>query len=315
MIVSVVIPLWQHAQVLPRALASVLRQTRPPDEVLVVDDGSTDGGGDLAPGTGVTVCRRPHLGAAAARNHGVGQAAGDWVALLDADDEWEPTFLERTCAMAEGHAGLVAVFTNLRVGPRGRPLLRDVTTTEGIVDDYFKTLLENDGHGISSSSVLVRRRALDAAGGFPEGVRMGEDLDTWARLAWTGRIGYVAECVVTCHLDALPRATGQVQRRAPEYPAFVRTFRGWDASGRIPEHLRAHSLRFVDRVLSDHAMELAHAGRGAEARALLRDEWRQGGGPALYWKARLWSYLPPGLLCRLRSARAALRAAAAGRSR
>ena len=310
MTVSVVIPLWQHAQVLPRALASVLRQTRPPDQVLVVDDGSTDGGGDLARGPGVTVCRRPHRGACAARNHGVAQAAGDWVALLDADDEWEPAFLERTCAMAQEHPDLVAVFTNLRVGRRGRPLLRDVTTTKGVVDDYFETLLENGGHAISSSSVLVRRRALDAAGGFPEGVRVGEDLDTWARLAWTGRIGYVAECLVTCHLDARPRAASRTLR----YPAFLRTFREWDASGRIPEQLRAHSLGFVDHVLSDHAVELAHAGRGAEARALLRDEWRLGGGAALYWKARLWSYLPPGLLCRLRSARAALRAAAAGRS-
>jgi glycosyltransferase involved in cell wall biosynthesis len=305
-IVSVVIPFFEQARELPRALRSVLGQTTPPGEVIVVDDGSIDGDAAQFAGLRVTVCRRPHAGAAAARNHGVDRAAGDWVAFLDADDEWGPQFLEKTCAVAEGRPELVAVFTNVSVDGANRPLLRKVSITTGAVDDYFQTLLENAGLGMSSSSVLVRRDALTAAGGFPDGVLVGEDPDTWARLAWTGPVGYVPECLATYHRDAAFRATTRRRLDAPEPPAFLRTHRVWSDAGRVPERLRRSSRRFANRVLADHAVELTHAGRAQEAEALLLDHWLPGGPAAFYWKARLWAHFPTVLLRWLRTARAAL---------
>jgi glycosyltransferase involved in cell wall biosynthesis len=312
--VTAVIPLYQHAGQVGRALASVLRQTRPPDEILVVDDGSTDGGGEAAravAGPLATVIRRDHAGEGAARNHGVARASSDWVAFLDADDEWRPEFIARTAAVAERRPGLTAVFSNLRLADRDRPLLRRPPATE-TVPDYFALLLANAGGGMSSSSVLVERRTLLDCGGFPEGVRVGADLDTWARLAWSGPVAGLAECLAVCHADAEERATLRARAHAPEPPAFLRTYRAWCETGRIPEPLRQSSARFANRVLAEHAMELAHAGRGDDAAALLRAEWEPGGPRRLYAKARLWSCLPSGVLRRMRAVRAGLRSVHTG---
>jgi hypothetical protein len=233
------------------------------------------------------------------------------VAFLDADDEWHPEFLARTTAVAERRPGVAAVFSNLRLADRDRPLLRRPPATEA-VPDYFALLLANAGAGMSSSSVLVERRTLLDCGGFPEGVRVGADLDTWARLAWSGPVAGLAECLAVCHADAEERATTRARVHAPEPPAFLRTYRAWSEAGRVPEPLRTSSARFANRVLAEHVMELAHAGRGGDGAALLQAEWEPGGPRRLYAKARLWSCLPPALLRRLRAARAARRGAHTG---
>ena len=100
--ISVVIPAWNAEETLARALESVLAQTRPPDEIIVVDDASTDGTVRLAKSyadQGVSfLSLRERRGAAAARNTGIRGAKGRWIAFLDADDEWLPTKLEKQAA-------------------------------------------------------------------------------------------------------------------------------------------------------------------------------------------------------------------------
>ena len=95
--VSVIIPTFDRISVLPRALDSVLAQTRPAGEVIVVDDGSTDGTAELLERDypGVTTIRQSNRGVSAARNAGLAAASGDWIAFLDSDDEWRPQKLER----------------------------------------------------------------------------------------------------------------------------------------------------------------------------------------------------------------------------
>jgi glycosyltransferase involved in cell wall biosynthesis len=314
--ISVVIPLYEQATCVPRAIASVVSQSVPVDEIIVVDDGSTDGGADAAIKAGgqrVTVCSAAHGGEGAARNYGVETASSEWVAFLDADDEWRPDFLEKTGALAKSQPNVVAVFSNMFVPALGRALLRRVPASAHVLDDYFKTLLDNAGAGMSSSSALVRRSALLACGGFPRGVLIGGDLDTWARLAWSGPIGCVPDALATYHTDAPERATVRARERRPDYPAVLTTYGRWLDEGRVPPQLRDSSRRFANHVLAAYAMELAHAGCGQDADRQMREGWRPGGPSHLYLKARLWARLPVRLLRGMRATRQQLRQAWLGR--
>src|SRR6185437_6540351 len=97
--ISVIIPLYNRREEIGRAIASALRQSRAPHEVVVVDDASRDGSADAVAALGDTRIRllrhEQNRGAAAARNTGIEAATGEWIALLDSDDEWEPEKLAR----------------------------------------------------------------------------------------------------------------------------------------------------------------------------------------------------------------------------
>lgn len=121
--VSVVIPAYDAEGFLARAVESVLGQSIPPREILVVDDGSTDGTADVARRLGerIRYLRQENAGPSGARNRGIGAAAGEWVAFLDADDWWLPRRLERGLAVAGRYPGLNWVAGRYRLlHPDGR---------------------------------------------------------------------------------------------------------------------------------------------------------------------------------------------------
>ena len=125
--VSAVIPAYNSEATLGRALDSVLAQTRPADEIIVVDDASTDGTASLARSyadRGVRLLSLPERrGAAAARNAGIGAAKGDWIAFLDADDEWLPAKLEKQVAAISSNRETPFVFcASEEFSPEGQSL-------------------------------------------------------------------------------------------------------------------------------------------------------------------------------------------------
>ncbi len=179
--VSVIIPAFNRAELLPRALASVHGQTGlRPLEVIVVDDASSDDSAAVAERLGATVVRRAHNGgAAAARNDGIAAATGDWVTMLDSDDEWLPGFL-RTLWSARGDWSFVggamvqcaALDGPVRYhGPGGREPL--------VLDTPARLYPENL---VAASGVLADRRLVRELGGYRTDLRYAEDLDLWIRL-------------------------------------------------------------------------------------------------------------------------------------
>jgi len=176
--VSVVIPAYNACDTISDALASVRAQTVQPREIIVVDDGSTDGTGDLLRRRfpDVMVVPQPRGGPSVARNTGVDQASSPWIAFLDADDVWESRKLERQLAQARSASDVGLVYAGWN-RPGRRPPSRD----EGRVVplDFLQVL---SGYFIGPSGVLASREAILDAGGFRPDRDGIEDRDLWSRL-------------------------------------------------------------------------------------------------------------------------------------
>lgn len=180
--VSVVIPTHDRAHLLGEAIESALGQTLPPDEILVVDDGSTDGTADLVrrwQHRNVRYVWQERRERSAARNAGIELARTPWIAFLDSDDFWDPNHLESLVRVAR--PDVAAVYSGFRqsCGP-GHPNLR--CTRDGRSGDLFHAIAFERVSMITSGS-MVRRDALRAVGGFPIGLRIGEDWVLFLKLA------------------------------------------------------------------------------------------------------------------------------------
>ncbi len=201
--VSVVIPAHNSAATLGRALDSVLGQTLPPLETIVVDDCSSDDTVALAQtyaqhGVRV-VALTERSGAAGARNAGIVAAAGDYIAFLDSDDEWLPEKMARQMPLLESNARVtfVSCCSNL-FAPDGRDLgdtYRGHRPTTGI--EAWKALL--DTNFVATPTVVARREKLLSLGNFDRSLKIGEDQDMWIRLALAGELGFVHESLVRVH--------------------------------------------------------------------------------------------------------------------
>jgi GT2 family glycosyltransferase len=196
--VTVVIPAYERAALLPRALGSVGAQTRAAAETIVVDDGSSDDSAAVAEQLGARVIRHErNLGVSAARNTALESATHDWVAFLDADDEWLPFHLARLWEMRAGRVAVAhtAVWVERpgrdhhAYGVTGRRprLLRSPAP---LVADNF----------IPLSSSLVHLDAVLRAGSFDTALTHAEDLDFWIRLAEQGRVLVLPEIGAIYHL-------------------------------------------------------------------------------------------------------------------
>jgi O-antigen biosynthesis protein len=192
--VSVIVPTYNRADVLPRAMRSVLAQTWTDFELLVVDDGSTDTTRTVV--TGLEDVRVRYLqqpsngGVAAARNRGLREARGDFIAFLDSDDEWLPDKLAAQLAVFETAPPDVGlVYTGVEcVLQDGR---RRVDLPEARGDVYREMLGRNVIHG-GGSNVLMRRNVVATVGFFDEGLRAIEDYEYWLRVTRFFAIDYVA---------------------------------------------------------------------------------------------------------------------------
>lgn len=206
--ISTVIPARNRAETLPRAIDSALAQDYPPHEIIVVDDGSTDGTVGVARAMAQTeprisiIERHGSSGAPTARNVGAASATGDLFAFLDSDDSWEPTKLSKQVALLEANPAVPAVFTGFRFHYPDRPK-RDSRTPAIVTrpDLYGRNVLGG------TSSGLIRRAAFEQAGGFLVDMPACQDWELWLRLAKLGTLLAVSEPLTNYYFDGGGRIT------------------------------------------------------------------------------------------------------------
>jgi glycosyltransferase involved in cell wall biosynthesis len=193
-LVSVVVPAYNAATTIGETLASILEQNVRDLEVLVVDDGSSDGTRDVVAQVAderVRLITQENGGAASARNTGIGEAAGHFIAFLDADDLWAPGKLSRHLAYLDAHPHLGVVQTGaVYVDPDLRVL--EVRRSATTVDAVLETL-RFENMPAFPSTVVMRRSALDQLGGFDPSLVILEDWDFVLRSARAGLLGTLPE--------------------------------------------------------------------------------------------------------------------------
>lgn len=291
-LVSTIIPTYNRRDELPRAIDSALAQSHVEQEVLVVDDGSTDGTAEMLAeryADRVRCIPRPNGGVSGARNLGMRESRGEFIALLDSDDEWLPTKLEKQLDLLRAHPDWGMVLCDVqRVDAAHRPTdvlrRREQIPRDG---DVLLPLLRMPS--LVPASVLMRRSVFDTVGGFDESLRTAEDIDFHLRVAARFGIGVVEEPLVLAM-----RGHEGLSTYAGTQADYVRVMERFvfAESGRIPA-AHAHDALFTAYIRN--ARSAIVCGRFAVASEILRkalrlsgklSEWRQVGALCLL-QARL----------------------------
>ena len=197
--VSVVIPVCNRPALLQRAVSSVSRQSFAPFEILVVDDGSTPPVGSVKDFNSIDVRvlrNEQNQGVSAARNLGIREANGDWIALLDSDDEWMEEKLQKQIQHIEQHEGLHAVHTGEKWIRNGNEVIHPAYLNKS-PDNLWERSLQHCL--ICPSSVLLHKSIFQNIGLFNENLPVCEDYEFWLRLLLHTEIGLVEEKLVIKH--------------------------------------------------------------------------------------------------------------------
>lgn len=214
-LVSVIIPTFNRCEVLERAVRSVLGQTWRDFELIVVDDGSTDGTTELLERfDGQLRClRQENRGVSAARNLGIAQSSGQLAAFLDSDDEWLPEKLSRQVERFDGQKPLFVCHTDELWLREAREVPQKAIHSKQS-GRFFERALERCL--ISPSSVMISRQLLDSVGWFDESLPAAEDYDLWLRITAFHQVDFVPERLVVKYGDR----PDQLSRTIPAIDRF-----------------------------------------------------------------------------------------------
>jgi len=222
--VSVVIPLYNGAQYIRRSVQSVLQQSYADFELIVVDDGSEDYGGDVVlefTDPRLRLVLQGNMGVSAARNRGIAEGIGEYIAFLDADDEWDNGFLDAVVKLnIYPQAGIYSTGYRMvfRKCPDVEATAEEATNQDAslLITDYFYR--ECGGSLIHTSGVMIPRYIFEEVGVFNVGEHSGEDVEMWARVALRYPVGYDTRILFSFHQTGMfnkPRFK-KVQEYAPK---------------------------------------------------------------------------------------------------
>lgn len=192
---SIIIPLYNKAPYIRKAVESVVEQTYKEWELVVVDNGSTDGSGEIVASYTDQRIKLLHLdeniGPGGARNQGVAECTAPSICFLDADDWWEPTFLEEIAGLIDRHPGAGIYGTGYYIVNDGKKRVAPIGLVDGFTEGeinychvYAKTLCMP----LTSISVCMPRSVFEEMGGFPSDVKLGEDFLLWLRIALANNV-------------------------------------------------------------------------------------------------------------------------------
>jgi len=211
--ISVVIPTYNRRQTIGRSIDSVLNQTLFPSEIIVVDDGSTDGTSDYIQSNfpSIKLLSQPNKGVSAARNMGIKSADANWIALLDSDDEWFPEKLEKQVMALSQNPDIKFCHTE------------EIWFRNGVRVNQMKKHQKYGGHifnkcldmcRISPSSVLFHQSILDDVGYFDKDLKVCEDYDLWLRITAKFPVLYIDEPLIKKyggHADQLSKVKDGIE--------------------------------------------------------------------------------------------------------
>lgn len=207
--ISVVIPLYNKEQSIASTLQTVLKQTYQDFEIVIVNDGSTDHSVEevaKVPDPRIRLIHQSNAGVSAARNRGIAEARGEFVAFLDADDEWNPDYLKTQYKLTQKYPECSVFACNYEFkdaqGKVTPTIIRILPFKgeDGILSNYFE--VASCSHPpLWTSAVMVKKNAIQSIGGFPIGIKSGEDLLTWARLAVNGKIAYAKQAYAVFNVE------------------------------------------------------------------------------------------------------------------
>ncbi len=205
--ISVVIPSYNRRHTLERALQSVLEQSSAVDEIILVDDGSTDASGEMVNQQfpEVRILQQTNQGVSAARNRGIDAAQHEWIALLDSDDSWLPQKIERIRKAQQQNPEFVLYHSDeiwVRRGVRVNPMKKHRKTGGWIFENCLPLCV------ISPSASIIRKSILQALGMFDEKLPACEDYDLWLRLCHQFPVHYTEQALINKyggHEDQLSR--------------------------------------------------------------------------------------------------------------
>ncbi len=292
--VSVVIPLFNKGNCIERAVRSVLGQTVPCREIVVIDDGSTDHSlgvvRTIEDGRIRLLCQE-NRGLSMARNRGIDEAHGELIAFLDADDEWKPCFLESILRLWAKHPEAGAYATAYEIqAPDGHVYAQSYrgippTPWEGIIPNYFRCALWHDP--VWSSAVAIRREVFHTVGHFTLCPGVGEDVELWGRIALRYPIAFSWHVGAVYHQEAENRLCETVFTHVFASDSFEQALRDLDPA----PHLLPDIREFVAKERLVAAARYILDGQSQRGRNLLKNcKTRRFLPRKLWWW--FWSLLP-----------------------
>lgn len=249
---SIVIPLYNKEQYIERCLDSILAQSYKNFEIIIVDDGSTDGGIELVRAkynlVNMTILVQQNSGVSKARNAGVAIAKSKWVAFLDADDYWQSGFLSEVI-------NTIKIYPDISLCSSGYQFLSknhckkaklhvSGETDYRVIDNYFLSSCKGD-LPITASSVVVNKTDFLSIGGFPEGWTMGEDIYLWMKMAINFKLAICMKVLVT--YDHTDENSATKINPVLEVLPHVNALEAWLYSDAIPERLKKDAANLLHR--------------------------------------------------------------------
>lgn len=232
---SVIVPLYNKAPYIRKALESILTQTYTNYEVVIVDDGSTDGSQDVVrdfvrndgmsrlrlnePLTlndeRLKILTQSNSGVAVARNNGVAASKGEYVCFLDADDWWEPTFLDEMDRLIHEYPDAGLYGCDYYYVKNGKKKIYP-KNAEGYID-YCKVYTDCKAMPIHPNGAIIPRKAFDEVGGFDPSIKMGEDFILFMQIVFKHKVAFLNKQLVTFNQDADPKWRAITKLHKPEH--------------------------------------------------------------------------------------------------
>ena len=254
---SVVIPLYNKEKSIYKTLQSVCEQSYTDIEILVVNDGSTDKSAVVVesyPDTRIRLIQKENGGVCSARNRGIREVKGEYIALLDADDLWNMRYLEEQMRMIHDFPEAAMWGINFAEVSDGK-LIRRLETGlpdgyRGYVENYFE-MKGRVSDLFCSSSVVIRKEVFDKVGVFDERLKYSEDNDMWWRIIATYPVAFYDRYMVFYRCDAENRALSHQMLLRYDSPFIVDKYQSpqWKANGAFYTWINRQSAQWIARYL------------------------------------------------------------------